>query len=1276
MFLDKFNFSLVEEHPASLASFTAHYQLHQQTVLAGKNKKKAEFRRALLKADQLLHMGSDYVDADLALLEEPTAAETQQRMAEVAHFEDDDASVSLDDAWDDPENGDDKDFKMELPDDKAARKAQKSAKRRKIKADVKDVDEDCDVLLLTPAKPKKKAPAKDAKHRPRKSSRKETDNRAIAIVSPSPSPIDLTETPESEQKKPRDRSNGSGKPPKHKKKKSEGSAAVNGSKSKNSSRSKVLVLEDDEEELQASAKRDSSCEQISDEGSATATDEEASNLVLTPLSSIWTTGVSDSSSSGDGAHMQLAYKQDFVWDDAVFTDDLSIAEKEKAENDRKQAEDVAAHAGRSMGKRQSRSVQQSQIRQNLMTGNLDPHTMVQCAAYRLKDYVQDPNSRSRGGPTLDPPFQVVVHPDAVFVADLHAHLATCEIIGFLGGKWDEVSKTLYIQAAFPCRSLVIDGDDGSTDVEMDPGSEIELRGIIENAQLEVVGWYHSHPAFAPDPSVRDIENQTSYQQLFQRPSTSTDTDKEKKPSEPFVGLIVGTYDTRRSTPVSLFRYFHTRGEKVTGGARREIFMPYEFIPGRRHFRSVLQDEERERTRMFSLYHSVMKHFKLQLTCAKLQLPADIKALPTRSRASPTRVRSQGPVRKRKQSADVAGDKPVKKPRARSKRSSRSHTISSHIDLTGDGTNQTLKPSENRMLPSNGAIKLEKREEAVSPNNSGSADSHDGGASDVEKVESPGGDVTDGTSSSKFVTDDSEYKTHSVEQEVAEVVVDAVESVETAVINGGRRKHSRKAHTPKRLNENPGSSGGDEQRGLTEQASGSSKHSPADGTALNSSLQKVPEPKSSVVGDATTNLAVQVDIKATGGPVTAVAPQSSSAPLSAAKLGVSPAASSGSSGRKRNRKPQKTTKNNNRSGSPVSDGPSPGRSPSPTNPPAQTFYDAFQASGPRISNGGAYEESAHQSNRADCPKPDSMMEVEDVEYIVVKADIGIAETKNEDNRPAEDAAGSVISSPKAGKHDNVINEEVRHFVTSLVENVVDKVARATADVNKLTALDRVMTPMSPLPSSSPVEVHTGSATLTEKESNGDGEKFSVSVGDKETRIHSEGSNNSSGARVSPLLFGSNCDCEDIQTSLQKMATYLDKLKSAQAAKRSETTDKLPTETTLESEPKSEAAESESKNEVSSVEQAHLVALRTKYGAGVSGCAEQVITLVDYYRDFERRTDLNEIWKSRITKLEKIESSLSEYVKFLNIPAALRQDFIKVCMTLVYGQLLVLRILTNR
>ncbi|KAG6621924.1 metalloprotease family [Phytophthora cinnamomi] len=615
MFLDKFNFSLVEVDPANVASFTAHYQVYEHAVMGSTKskwgKKKTEFRRALVKAAQLLHMGHEYAEDDLVMLEEPSPAEKKQRLEEVGlHDRGDDEIASLDDAWDDREMADDAAFSLEDESDVSAeekkppRKPQKkagskkSAVSRKTKdAEVKVVqDDDEDMEILVPSKSRKKAPAKEPTSRARKPSRKEVGG-PVAIVSPSPSPIDLTGTPESEQKKLR-KVNGktSGKSQRPRKKKSEDDAAGNGPKSKKNGRAKVLVLgDDDDNEHKSVSEQGNAGHQVSDEAMEDE-DKQPSNLVLTPLSSIWTTAVSDSSSDAPGSQTQLAYKQDFVWDDNVFTDELSIAEKHKSENERKQAEDAVSGRERSLGKRQSRSVQQSQIRQNLMAGNLDPHTMVQCAAYRPKDFVEDPSSRSRGAPSLDPPFQVVVHPDVVFVADLHAHLATCEIIGFLGGKWNEVTKTLYIQAAFPCRSLVIDGDDGSTDVEMDPGSEIELRGIIENAQLEVVGWYHSHPAFAPDPSVRDIENQTSYQQLFQRPCSS----KDKKPSEPFVGLIVGTYDTRRSTPVSLFRYFHTRGEKVSGGACREIYMPYEFLPGRRHFRSVLQDEECERTRMFPI----------------------------------------------------------------------------------------------------------------------------------------------------------------------------------------------------------------------------------------------------------------------------------------------------------------------------------------------------------------------------------------------------------------------------------------------------------------------------------------------------------------------------------------------------------------------------------------------------------------------------------------------------------------------------------------------------
>ena len=46
---------------------------------------------------------------------------------------------------------------------------------------------------------------------------------------------------------------------------------------------------------------------------------------------------------------------------------------------------------------------------------------------------------------------------------------------------------------------------------MDPQSEMEAREAFAVKGLDVVGWYHSHPTFEPDPSIRDLENQATYQ---------------------------------------------------------------------------------------------------------------------------------------------------------------------------------------------------------------------------------------------------------------------------------------------------------------------------------------------------------------------------------------------------------------------------------------------------------------------------------------------------------------------------------------------------------------------------------------------------------------------------------------------------------------------------------------------------------------------------------------------------------------------------------------------
>ncbi|KAJ2841951.1 hypothetical protein GGI22_007718, partial [Coemansia erecta] len=147
----------------------------------------------------------------------------------------------------------------------------------------------------------------------------------------------------------------------------------------------------------------------------------------------------------------------------------------------------------------------------------NPHQMVRCTPFPGHPLSSVPGCQ---------PFRVVVHTNAQLQMDLHAHLMLSEVIGLLGGSWDAKNKVVTVVRAFPCAAL--ETDDAHTNVEMDPDSEFVVRNQVIDTGLRVVGWYHSHPTFRPDPSIIDIENQTAQQKLS-RDSNSTE--------EPFVGAI-------------------------------------------------------------------------------------------------------------------------------------------------------------------------------------------------------------------------------------------------------------------------------------------------------------------------------------------------------------------------------------------------------------------------------------------------------------------------------------------------------------------------------------------------------------------------------------------------------------------------------------------------------------------------------------------------------------------------------------------------------------------
>jgi hypothetical protein len=176
-------------------------------------------------------------------------------------------------------------------------------------------------------------------------------------------------------------------------------------------------------------------------------------------------------------------------------------------------------SNRESRKRQDPAWKRSHVEQILRDGGakISPYTIIECIEYKHRsktDVVravssvgqEASSSPSEGtGTTSSPsnkhesvvlrlqpeeknqPFTVAVNPTVMFLCDLHSHLATTEVIGLYGGRWDQQNRCLNILAAFPCRSLQTSSYSGSTDVEMDPASEVQVQELIRRMNMQVVG---------------------------------------------------------------------------------------------------------------------------------------------------------------------------------------------------------------------------------------------------------------------------------------------------------------------------------------------------------------------------------------------------------------------------------------------------------------------------------------------------------------------------------------------------------------------------------------------------------------------------------------------------------------------------------------------------------------------------------------------------------------------------------------------------------------------
>ncbi|KAK7889322.1 hypothetical protein WMY93_024882 [Mugilogobius chulae] len=173
--------------------------------------------------------------------------------------------------------------------------------------------------------------------------------------------------------------------------------------------------------------------------------------------------------------------------------------------------------------------------------SFDPFKLIPCRSF---------------GDDVQEPFQIIVCAETLLIMDLHAHVSRGEVIGLLGGTYNEEEKILKVCVAEPCNSVST-----GLQCEMDPVSQTLACDILSSLGYSVVGWYHSHPSFHPNPSVRDIHTQDQFQSYFSRGGA------------PFIGMIVSPYDPANPSPHSQTTCLLVKANYDESGLQK---LPYKF----------------------------------------------------------------------------------------------------------------------------------------------------------------------------------------------------------------------------------------------------------------------------------------------------------------------------------------------------------------------------------------------------------------------------------------------------------------------------------------------------------------------------------------------------------------------------------------------------------------------------------------------------------------------------------------------------------------------------
>ncbi|KAH8323247.1 hypothetical protein KR067_003722 [Drosophila pandora] len=164
------------------------------------------------------------------------------------------------------------------------------------------------------------------------------------------------------------------------------------------------------------------------------------------------------------------------------------------------------------------------------------------------------------------PFLITLNSSALLLADFHSHLTVREVCGYLGGTWDMNTHTLSITKTYPCRNTRFDRQRAG-EVERD------IQKMMIQDQLLLVGWYHSHPKFQAEPTLRDCDSQLDYQIKMRGASDLTYT--------PCVSLIISPYYDENPTLESVVKciWIVPPGEsKQSMEYGRPMLMQYSVLP--------------------------------------------------------------------------------------------------------------------------------------------------------------------------------------------------------------------------------------------------------------------------------------------------------------------------------------------------------------------------------------------------------------------------------------------------------------------------------------------------------------------------------------------------------------------------------------------------------------------------------------------------------------------------------------------------------------------------